>query len=181
MANSCVIPPKSRSDEDIGRAVAEEDIYETFTEEPITDQIVFLLGTCSTEAVHNLCDRISVLPEWIVIRVDPGSNILDILLQKLGQCTAAHVAYDTDIEPNTIDTIDKLLQVADEHGNKILLAIEGMQNTPQVQAFISAFQLWITNNRPIFFLASALPQELNSLQDEPSLTFLYRAPRFVIN
>lgn len=171
----------SSSSKDIEKDVAEAIIYETFTEDPLTDQITFLLGTRSTESVHNLCDRISVLPEWIVIRIDPGSNILDILLQKLEQCTVLHGTYDADIEPNTIDTIDKLLQEADGHGNKILLVIEGMQNTPQMQAFISAFQLWITNNRPIFFLASALPQELNSLQDEPSLTFLYRAPRFVIN
>lgn len=169
----------SSSDKDIEKDAAEEVIYETFTEDPLTDQIAFLLGTRSTKAVHNLCDRIGILQEWIIIRIDPGSNILDILLQQLEQCTAAHVTYDTDIEPNTIDTIDKLLQEADGHGNKILLAIDGMQNTPQMQVLISAFQLWITNNRPIFFLASALPQELNSLQDEPSLTFLYRAPRFV--
>lgn len=171
----------SSSGKDIEKDAAEAIIYETFTEDPLTDQIAFLLGTRSTEAVHNLCDRIGILQEWIVIRIDPGSNILDILLQRLGQCTAAHATYDTDIGPNSVDTVDKLPQAADEHGNKVLLAIEGMQNTPQMQAFISAFQLWITNNRPIFFLASALPQELKRLQDESSLTFLYRAPRFVIN
>ena len=50
-------------------------------------------------------------------------------------------------------------------------------NNPHMRAFASAFQILIRKNLPVFLLMSGLYEHIQSLQDEKSLTFLFRAPK----
>ena len=200
MKNPFTLSFGRKPNEYIARTAEEENIYEVFTEEPVTDQIHVLMGvrgSGKTVAMTSLCERITALPNWIVIKISPIDDILDALLKILVHnptihqlCIQAKLSVSVpgvnlsigSIKPeqNTTDAIDKILQEADRRKLKILVAIDEVTDTPQMRAFVSAFQLFITNNRPIFFLATALFEEMDRLQNVHNLTFLYRAPRSVL-
>ena len=200
MKNPFTLSFGRKPSEYIARTTEEESIYETFTEEPVTDQIHVLMGvrgSGKTVAMTSLCERIDALPNWIVIKISPIDDILDALLKILIHNPTIHKLCiqaklnvsipgfslsigSTKPEQNTVDAIDKILKEAGERNLKILIAIDEVTDTQQMRAFISAFQLFITNNRPIFFLATALFDEIDRLQNVHNLTFLYRAPKSVL-
>lgn len=189
-----------KPNEYIARAPEEDEIYTTFTEEPVTDQIHVITGVRGagkTVAMTSLCEKIGTLPDWIVIKISPVDDILDALLKTLANNSLIHKLgirakfsisvpgisvslENAGVQQNTTDAIDKMLAEIDKKHVKVLVAIDEVTDTPQMRAFISAFQLFITNNRPIYFLATALFTEIDRLQNVHNLTFLYRAPRSVL-
>lgn len=79
-----------------------------------------------------------------------------------------------------MQAIDDILETMEKRGRKVLVTIDEVTDTLQMCAFISAFQLFITNERPIFFLATALFERFEELKNVKNLTFLYRAPKIVM-
>lgn len=184
----------------INRLGDTDRIISTFTLSPVTDQVYLLMGirgSGKTVLMTDLTEKLGQLPDWLVIKISPIDDILEALQLDLqnsrlfnGQnyhvsaslnLPGANVKVDhSPQEVNRIDAIDKLLAAVDKQGMKVLVAIDEVTNTPQMQAFASAFQLFISNNRPIYFLATGLYDEIMSLQDERNLTFLYRAPKILL-
>lgn len=62
----------------------------------------------------------------------------------------------------------------------ILIAIDEITDTPQMRKFSSSLQLFITNNRPIYFIGTGLFEEFEKLKNIPNLTFLYRTPKLIM-
>ena len=184
----------------INRYNEEDKIYDVFINEPITDQIYILTGirgSGKTVAMTNICEKIEKLDDWIIIKISPVDDILDAFFKNLIYnkkinkiCLDAKVDFslfgfnlslDNKMpEKNLIQAIDDILKTLQKKNIKVLVAIDEVTNTPQMIKFISAFQLYITNNRPIFFLGTALLEELKSLQNVKNLTFLYRAPKIIL-
>ncbi len=189
-----------KPNEYIERNIDEEKVITVFTEEPITDQIFLLTGIrgCGkTVTMTNISNQIADLDNWIVIKISPVDNIIDALFKNLIYNSKVHqVCLDAKIDisifginvsvnsnlpdKNIIQAIDDILKALQKRNIKVLVTIDEVTNTPQMVQFISAFQLLITNNRPIFFLGTALIEELDSLQNTKNLTFLYRAPRVIL-
>lgn len=46
-----------------------------------------------------------------------------------------------------------------------------------MQAFASAFQIFIRQDLPLYLLMTGLYENINNLQNEDNTTFLYRAPK----
>lgn len=176
-------------------------IYHMFTELPVTDQIYVIMGVRGagkTVAMTDIAERISMLEDWIVIKISPIDDILDAFYRILMNDERIHkFCLETKIdvsvlgisisagnritEPNLIHAIDEILKNLQNRNKKVLIAVDEVTDTPQMRAFISAFQLFITNNRPIFFLATALFEEMESLRNVQNLTFLYRAPKAILS
>ena len=79
----------------------------------------------------------------------------------------------TDIEI----ALAKMLEVLKKHGKKILIIIDEAATTKEMRTFVSAFQILIRKDLPVFLLMTGLYENINSLQREKSLTFLYRAAK----
>lgn len=185
----------------IRRSQEKEKILEMFTELPVTDQLYVLLGvrgSGKTVTMTDLCDDFEKLNNWIVVKISPVENILDALYQILYHDARVHTLHtDTSVAlslpmvnismnekapaENTTKAIDNILSALDKKGLNVLVAIDKVTNTAQMRAFISAFQIFVTNRRPIFFLATALFEEMEALRDVRNLTFLYRAPRLILS
>lgn len=185
----------------IRRSQEKEKILEMFTELPVTDQLYVLLGvrgSGKTVTMTDLCDDFRKLNNWIVVKISPVENILDALYQILYHDPRVHAPHaDASVAlslpvvsismnekapaENTTKAIDNILSALDKRGLNVLVAIDEVTNTAQMQAFISAFQIFVTNRRPIFFLATALFEEMEALRDVRNLTFLYRAPRLILS
>lgn len=190
-----------KPNEYISRYADIEKVIETFTVPPVTDQIYVLTGvrgSGKTVAMTEITERIQTLEDWIVIKITPVENILDALYKILMYEPRIRQIYlDAKIdmslfgvkisaaqtlpEWNLVHEIDNILKVLQESNIKLLVAIDEVTGTTQMCDFISAFQLFITNNRPIYFLATALFEQIDRLRNMQNLTFLYRAPQIVLS
>ena len=184
----------------VTRHVEEDSIVEMFTEPPVTDQIYVLLGvrwSGKTVTMTNVTRRIGEMKDWIIVKISPVDNILEALYKILIYDSRVHQScldakLDVSLfgislsvssdrpEPNMIQAIDNILKALDKSGIKVLITIDEITNTEQMRAFVSAFQLFITNNRPVYFLGTALFEKFEELKNVSNLTFLYRAPRIVL-
>lgn len=184
----------------IDRTIEEDKIVDMFTETPVTDQMYMLLGvrgSGKTVTMTNVTNRIAEKEDWIIIKITPIDNILEALYRILVNHKRVHqICIDAKIdisllginvsfssklpEQNTVQAIDDILQELSQHDIKLLVTIDEVTATEQMRAFVSAFQLFITNNRLIFFLGTALFDKFAELKDVANLTFLYRAPKIVL-
>ena len=65
-------------------------------------------------------------------------------------------------------------------GKKVLVAIDEVTSNSQMHEFASAFQIMIRQNAPLYLLMTGLYENIDELQNEKSLTFLYRAPKIYL-
>lgn len=79
----------------------------------------------------------------------------------------------TDIEV----ALANMLETLKKHGKKVLITIDEAANTKEMRTFISAFQILIRKDLPVFLIMTGLYENINALQNEKNLTFLYRAPK----
>ncbi len=75
------------------------------------------------------------------------------------------------------NAIAQLLKIAKKLNKKVLVTIDDVINNKTMREFCSAFMIFITEGYPIFLLMTGLYENIFELQNENSLTFLYRAPR----
>jgi hypothetical protein len=55
--------------------------------------------------------------------------------------------------------------------------VDEVANTQAMREFASAYQILVRKKLPVFLLMTGLYGNIRKLQDEKTLTFLYRAPR----
>jgi hypothetical protein len=162
--------------------------------------VYFLTGlraSGKTVLLTDICEWIGRMKNWLVIKISPLDDILEALYSDLQNSRYFNpdnyeASYGLSLfgasvtvnhqrpELNLVDAIDKTLAAFQKQGIKVLVAIDEATNTPQMQRFASAFQLFISNNRPLYFLATGLYDEIMSLQDVKNLTFLYWSPKIVL-
>lgn len=136
--------------------------------------------------------------EWIVIDVNPNREILEQIasgiyenanVKRLFLSTSFSFSFHGfgfSIEGKTpvsnIKTIlEKMLDVLKKHNKKVLITIDEASNNAHMRSFAHDFQSLLRNNYPVFTLMTGLYENVNSLQNNKNLTFLYRAPKVELN
>ncbi|MDO4459700.1 MAG: ATP-binding protein, partial [Clostridia bacterium] len=74
----------------------------------------------------------------------------------------------------------EILKRMKENGKKVLLSIDEVSNSEYMRVFAGAFQLFIRKDLPVFLIMTGLYENVESLQNEKNLTFLYRAPKITV-
>lgn len=187
------IPP-----EYIVRSNVIERVVETFMNDPVTVQnyiITGVRGSGKTVTMTAICDRFKETPNWHVIKISPLDDILKVLLKQLQTiCGYLHITKsvfnigipsllnisvekDASVELDINTQIDSLLEKLSNKNQNILVSIDEITDTTQMRKFSSALQMFITNNRPIYFIGTGLFEEIDKLKNIPNLTFLYRTPK----
>ena len=70
-----------------------------------------------------------------------------------------------------------MLQSLKKKGKRLLICIDEVTNTSQMRAFAAAFQIFLRQDLSVYLLMTGLFENISALQNEKSLTFLYRAPK----
>ena len=73
-----------------------------------------------------------------------------------------------------------ILEKLKNKGKKVLFIIDEIINNSYVKVFASNFQIYITQNYPVYLVMAGLFDNISNLQNEKSLTFLYRAPKIFL-
>lgn len=134
--------------------------------------------------------------QWIVINVNVSSQISiveQIVIQlandkrlknsfSLSSLSANIFGVDVKVD-NAVPTTSaeyeatKLLKSASEKNLKVLITIDEVASTSAIKEFTGAFQIWLRENLSVYLLMTGLYENIRELQDDKSLTFLYRSPR----
>lgn len=132
--------------------------------------------------------------DWIVVDLIPDNNMISSLISHLANnkvlnkmfikadisinAFGVNVGFNNEVPAANEEIIlERMFKVLADNGKRLLIAIDEVVNNEYVQRFASLYQLWIRQNYPIFFLMTGLYENIYELQNEKTLTFLYRAPK----
>ena len=183
--------------EPVERPVQTNEIIDTFTAEPVNQQMFLITGVRGfgkTVMMTEISRKLRTREEWVVIELNPSVDLLQGMLSKLnsnpvcaGIIKSAKIdlsfwgfgvsiegaAPITDAETAIIAILEKMKK----NGKKLLVTIDEVTNNEFMHVFAGSFQIFVRQDLPIFLLATGLYENIDELQNEKNLTFLYRAPK----
>ena len=151
-------------------------------------------GSGKTVLLTNVAKTIEKKKDWIVVDVNPNREILEQIAAGIYEsATVKHLfisksfsfsfhGFGFSIEGETpvsnIKTIlEKMLTVLKKQKKKLLVTIDEASNNNHMRSFAHDFQSLLREDYPVFTLMTGLYENVNSLQNNKNLTFLYRAPK----
>lgn len=184
----------------ISRISQTNEILDNFRQEESPNQIYMLTGIRGSGKTVLMTQVSHLLEEdenWIVIELNPMRDMLQSLAAKLYALPKMHAYFlkakldlsafglgasiecappVTDIE----NALELMLEQIKKQKKRLLVTVDEVTNSEHVQAFTASFQIFIRKNYPIYLLMTGLYENIHNLQNEKSLTFLYRAPKIVL-
>ena len=151
-------------------------------------------GSGKTVLLTNVSKSIEKKKDWIVVDVNPNREMLEQIAA--GIYENAHVKHlflsksfsfsfhgfgfsiEGDTPVSNVKTIlEKMLEVLKKHNQKLLITIDEASNNNHMRSFAHDFQSLLRSDYPVFILMSGLYENVNSIQNNKNLNFLYRAPK----
>ncbi|MBQ9016158.1 MAG: ATP-binding protein [Firmicutes bacterium] len=153
-------------------------------------------GSGKTVLMTDISERLKE-EGWIVIDLNPTVDMLRSLASRLYDTSGFHKEFMTakinlsilgigvsieEVPPlSDYETaIARMMDVIKKKNKKVLLVIDEVQNSESVRQLVSAFQILIRKEYPLFLLMTGLHNNLNSLQNDNAITFLLRTPKVVL-
>jgi hypothetical protein len=181
----------------IDRAVQREMILESFQEERPSNQVYMITGVRGvgkTVMMTDISKYFASKDEWIVVDLTPELNLLSMLAAELyhyqGMAEACRQAkinlsfLGIGVEIDGADQITdlnvairRMLTHIKNQKKKVLITIDEAVCNKTMREFCSVFQIYMRQELPVFLLLSGLYEKIYELQNEETLTFLYRAPK----
>ena len=178
----------------ISRLKQSEEIISAF--ENKTNHVYMITGvrgTGKTVLLTHVADYFSNKNDWMVINLISESDMLDQLASRLYDASLKHRIFDNKTfgfsfqgfsfsikgeKPvtNVVSLIEILLQKIQKK-KQVLICVDEALNNNYMKPFAQTFQLLLRNRYPINLLMTGLYQNIFELQNNQSLTFLYRAPK----
>lgn len=182
---------------EIDRSHVDFDIVADFTGEHSVSNaymITGVRGSGKTVYMTNICRKLRQDKNWVVIEVSPEEDIIRQIAYKLAKDSdfgELAVSAKIDISIFNIEisktvnnntelvsiVLEKLLKLAEKKGKRIAIAIDEAINNRYIKEFAHAFQIYLRNNLPVYLIMTGLYQNIYEIQNEKTLTFLYRTPR----
>lgn len=181
----------------ISRNSGINDIICQFDDEDPTQQIYMITGvrgSGKTVFMTTLSHRFREKKDWIVIELNPERDLLEGLAAKLSgenslaklfkaaKINLSFLGFGVEVEGvapvRDLETaVGKMLEAIKKQKKKVLVTIDEATSTKTMRIFASAFQIYIRQELPIFLILTGLYENIDHLQNEKHLTFLYRAPK----
>lgn len=184
----------------ISRITQTNEIIDTFNAELPSNQIYMITGvrgSGKTVMMTNISTELSQLSNWITVELNPTRDLLQSLAAKLYGIPDLHERFlkakldfsafglgvsmehappITDIE----DVLMHMLTHIRKMGKRLLITIDEVTNSENIKIFTSSFQIFLRDDYPIFLLMTGLYENIYKLQNDKALTFLYRAPKLIL-
>ncbi len=173
------------------------EITSTF-DDTLPSQQVYMVtgvrGAGKTVFMTEVSDIMRKKHEWIVLELSPEKDMLNSLVAKLSsesefatifknakinlsfwgfglEVTGAAPISDLEVAAT------KMIESLAKHGKKVLITVDEVATTQHMREFASTFQILLRRNLPVFLIMTGLYDNINRVQNEKTLTFLYRAPK----
>ena len=184
----------------ISRITQTNEIIDNFNAELPSNQIYMITGvrgSGKTVMMTNISTELSQFSNWITVELNPTRDLLQSLAAKLYSIPDLHERFIkakldfsafglgvsiehappvTDIE----DVLMHMLSHIKEMGKRLLITVDEVTNSENIKIFTSSFQIFLREDYPIFLLMTGLYENIYELQNDKALTFLYRAPKLIL-
>ena len=151
-------------------------------------------GSGKTVALSAISNYFRSQNQWVVIALNPERDLLRTMaaelsnereLMELFRDARINLSFlgfgiEIDGEPPVTDLVvalRRMLEKLTKAGKRVLVTIDEVSSTAGMRIFASQFQIFMREGLSVFLLMSGLNENVYELQNEKSLTFLYRAPK----
>ena len=183
----------------ISRFSQTNNIIETFDSDNPTHQVYMITGvrgSGKTVLLTHIAKEMMQKKDWITEELNTNGDLLHSLAAKLYaepelyplfieakfNLSAFGLGAEFKNSPPITDietALTRMLERIKKHGKKLLICIDEVTPTDNVKLFASAFQIFMRADLPVFLLMTGLYDNINNLQNDKTLTFLYRAPKVI--
>ena len=181
----------------IDREYQKAEIINSFEgENPATQvyMITGLRGSGKTVMMTDIAKHFRDQKDWIVVDLTPERDLLQSLAASLSNnneliqifrdaklnLSFLGLGIEIDGVPPITDiniAIVQMLEKIKKRRKKLLITIDEAVCNKTMREFTSVFQIYIRQELPVFLLLTGLYENIYELQNEKTLTFLYRAPK----
>lgn len=183
----------------ISRKSQTDEVIQAFTSEPSPSHVFMITGVRGTGKTVFLSEIEDYFQErdWIVCDLSIESDLLLSLASKLYNVNRLYsiftkaklnlsffgIGLDISGVPPVTDietAVERMMDILRQHDQKLLIAIDEAVNSQSMRKFASEFQLLLRKRFPVYLLMTGLYENLYDLQNEKTLTFLFRAPKIFL-
>ncbi len=181
----------------IDRSRQKEEIIDGFLGEHPSNQVCMITGvrgSGKTVLLTEIGKYFAEKSDWIVIDLTPERDLLTSFAAELYNYNGLaeifrHAKLNLSllgigIEIDGADQITdlnvgirRMLQSVKTQHKKVLVTIDEAVCNKTMKEFASVFQIYMRQELPVFLTLSGLYEKIYELQNEETLTFLYRAPK----
>ena len=183
----------------ISRLSQTAEIVETFNS-PVPATQVYMIsgvrGSGKTVMLNEVSSQIG--KDWVIIDLNPTTDMLKSLTSKLySSADVNRLFVDAKVNlsffgigvsfekvPPVTDyetAITRMLEVLNRAHKRVLITVDEVTGSDYVKQFASAFQIFVRHDLPVFLLMTGLYDNIYDLQNDNSLTFLYRSPKIYLD
>lgn len=184
----------------ISRRYETSTVIENFDADEPTEQLYLITGvrgSGKTVFMTEVSNRFKKDKDWVVVELNSETDILENLVSKLSSENSLAQIFKTakinlsfwgfglevsGVAPitNIEVAITKMLESMKKQNKRLLVTIDEVISSKSMREFASAYQIFIRQDLPIYLLMTGLFENIDELQNEKNLTFLYRAPRIAL-
>lgn len=173
-------------------------IIQTFDMEIPSSKVYMIAGvrgSGKTVSLAEISEHYESKDDWVVLNLSADVDIIAGAVSEINRTSGLqnlNLELNVNFEIAGIavnqnkETLEKeamlrsILEKLKEKGKKVLFIIDEIVNNEYVKLFASSFQIYITKNYPVYLVMAGLYDNNSNLQNEKSLTFLYRAPKIFL-
>lgn len=183
--------------ESISRLAQTNEIIDAFSTEILNQQIYMITGvrgSGKTVMLTDISKHFKKDKDWIVIELNPDRDLLRSFAAKLYDEKYLQEAFlnakldlsifgigvSVEKSKKFLDienAIQAMLDIVKKKKKRVLISIDEAVSNEEMKIFAGTFQILVRNEYPIFLLMTGLFENIDALQNEKNLTFLYRAPK----
>ncbi len=172
-------------------------IVSTFAaEHPVSQTYLIegIRGSGKTVLMTSIARELASNDRWIVIDLNATRDLLHDFAVKLEEKSKRVADYlksgfqisvagfgagisGSSSPPEDPVVIERHLEELKKRNRKILLTIDEVQHDLNMRRFASEFQILVRNDYPVYLLMTGLYENIQAIQNDPSMTFLLRSPK----
>ena len=181
----------------IERGRQSREIIDSFSEENPSCQVYMITGvrgSGKTVLLTDIAKHFRREKDWIVVDLSPERDLLQMLAADLSnrpellsifQDAKINLSFlglglEIDGVPPITDVsvaVTRMLERLGKKNTKVLITIDEAVCSQTMREFVSLFQIFMRQELPVFLAMTGLYENIYELQNEKTLTFLYRAPK----
>ena len=159
----------------INRLSPTEKILDTFRAElPATRLFLIsgIRGSGKTVLLQTISEELGKSNEWVTVDVSPDMDILKAIAAKL---------YSRPELKKKPFALERMLDELARKGFRLLITLDAVVSNNHFKEFAGTFQTLLRKKLPVFLLMTGRYENIRQLQNEKTLTFLYRAPMEILS
>ena len=151
-------------------------------------------GSGKTVLMTSIGNELQATGDWVVADLLPQRDLLDELANRLSDIVRSHKQWipsgmslsiggtklewkDKSLSQDNISIIESLLNTLVKKKKKVLITIDEVSSGQNMRDFGSEFQILVRKEYPVFLIMTGLYEDISSIQNDKSLTFLLRSPK----